>query len=108
MSSPTVNLHLKQTVTQRAQTMSTGRNYYLHRGMFCVFRVIINNSNQLVSSLMHKEVDRCTHYVTDTLLRSATCYALTSATSQIIMYPDPNPNEKNLYFGPRIPNPNNK
>ena len=30
----------------------------------------------------------------------------TNVTSQTIIYPNPNPNQKNLKFGPRIPNPN--
>ena len=32
----------------------------------------------------------------------------TNVTSQTIIYPNPNPNQKNLKFGPRIPNPNIK
>ena len=30
----------------------------------------------------------------------------TNVMSQTIIYPNPNPNQKNLKFGPRIPNPN--
>ena len=32
----------------------------------------------------------------------------TNVTSKTIMYPNPYPNQKNLKFGPRIPNPNTK
>ena len=42
----------------------------------------------------------------DPILSDGAANSLVLVTSQNITCPDPSPNQKNLKFGPRIPNPN--
>ena len=83
--------------------------------LMCLFSPTINNMvchNSLLefhsltsffhdlSQFVKMEVARCTKFVTETFLRGATFSILTKVSSQTIMYPNPNPNQKISNLGP--------
>ena len=73
-----------------------------HMLLFVVVIVFTTNNMHMCV----QEVDRCTHFVTETFLRCETYFILTNVTSQTIIYPNPNPNQKKFKFGPQILNHN--
>ena len=83
--------------------------------LMCLFSPTINNvvcHNSLfefhslasffhdLSQVVKMEVARCTTFATENFLRSATFSILTKVSSQTIIYPNPNQNQKISNLGP--------